>query len=292
VALAEALAVQVRGELAQLPFEGCTTFVISADGTASGQILIGQNSDVEPELEAFAYVLRLQPEGKPTALLWTFGGMIGYHGLNAVGVAHFANSLGGGPAWQVGLPHYPIKRLMLEQRTVDEVLALLRRVPVCSSANYVCCDGAGRIADVELTPAGFALLEDQGAGFLAHSNHFVCGPYAGPDTDAASVPDSFPRLARLRELLAGRYGRVTVKTSCSPRREAAPTRPGPARPRAGTRLGPEVLSDPQQRTGFRAGARSPVARHSRRARPPGTHRLGCQARGLLLRPAAHVVRAA
>jgi isopenicillin-N N-acyltransferase-like protein len=211
VSLAGALAVQVRGELAQLPAEGCTTFVVSASGTASGQILIGQNSDVEPEFEAFAYVLRLEPEGKPAVLMWTFGGMIGYHGLNTPGVAHFANSLGGGPAWQPGLPHYPIKRLMLEQQTVPDILALLRRVPVCSSGNYVLCDGAGRIADVELTPAGFALLEDQGEGFIAHSNHFVCGPYAGPDTDAASVPDSFPRRARIRELLAGRYGRLTVE---------------------------------------------------------------------------------
>ena len=54
-----------------------------------------------------------------------------------------------------------MKRLLLEQRTIDEVLGLLRRVPVCSSGNYVLCDGAGHIADVELTPEGFTLLEDQ-----------------------------------------------------------------------------------------------------------------------------------
>ena len=211
VSLAEGLAVQIRGELGQLPSEGCTTFVISARGTADGHVLIGQNSDVEPELEEFAYVLRLEPEGKPATLMWTFGGMIGYHGLNAAGVAHFANSLGGGPPWKLGLPHYPIKHLMLEQRSLDDVLALLRRVPACSSGNYVLCDGAGRIADVELTPDGFALLEDQGEGFLAHSNHFLCGPYACAATDAACVPDSFPRLTRMRELLAGRFGRLTVE---------------------------------------------------------------------------------
>ena len=32
---------------------------------------------------------------------------------------------------------------MLEQRDVPGVLGLLRRVPVCSSGNYVLCDGAG-----------------------------------------------------------------------------------------------------------------------------------------------------
>jgi isopenicillin-N N-acyltransferase-like protein len=211
VPLAEALAVQIRGELGFITDEACTTFVISPRGTASGEVLIGQNSDVEPELEEFAYVLRLEPEGKPAVLMWTFGGMIGYHGLNSAGVAHFANSLGGGPAWRMGLPHYPVKRLMLEQRTINQVLALLERVPVCSSGNYVLCDGEGRIADVEMIPEGFALLEDHGEGFVAHSNHFVCGSYACTATDQASVPDSFPRLIRMRKLLSGRVGRLTVE---------------------------------------------------------------------------------
>jgi isopenicillin-N N-acyltransferase-like protein len=164
----------------------------------------------EPELEEFAYVLRLVPEGKPPVLLWTFGGMLGYHGLNAAGVAHFANSLGGGPAWRFALPHYPVKRLLLEQGTLADLLGVLRRVPVCSSGNYVLCDGAGRIADVELTPEGFTVLEDEGEGFLAHTNHFVRAPHAAADNDAASVPDSFPRLAHTRALLAGRCGRLTV----------------------------------------------------------------------------------
>jgi isopenicillin-N N-acyltransferase-like protein len=210
VPLAEALAVQIRGELGPVQAEACTTFVVSARGTAAGAILIGQNSDMDPELEPLAYVLRLLPDDRPAVLMWTFGGMIGYHGLNAAGVAHFANSLGGGPAWRFALPHYPVKRLMLEQRALGGVLDVLRRAPVCSSGNYVLCDGDGRIADVELTPEGFALMEDQGAGFIAHSNHFLFGPHAGPANDNASVPDSFPRLNRMRALLADRRGRLTV----------------------------------------------------------------------------------
>jgi isopenicillin-N N-acyltransferase-like protein len=208
VPFADALAVQVRGELGQIQGEGCTTFVIARGGTADGEILIGQNSDVEPEFEEFAYVLRLQPVDRPALVMWTFGGQIGYHGVNSAGVAHFANSLGGGPAWRFGLPHYPIKRLMLEQRSLADVLDLLDRVPVCSSGNYVLCDGAGRIADVELTAYGCALMED--ARFIAHTNHFLCAPDACPASDAASVPDSFPRLERMRSLIGERFGRITV----------------------------------------------------------------------------------
>lgn len=211
IPMAEALAVQIRGELAQIQDEGCTAFVVAPRGCASGQILIGQNSDVEPEMDEFAYVLRLVPEDRPAMLMWTFGGMIGYHGLNSAGIAHFANSLGGGPKWKFGLPHYPVKRLMLEQRSLDDVLGVLQHAPVCSSGNYVLCDGIGRIADVELTPAGFALLDDAGENFIAHSNHFVCSPFACRESDAASVPDSVGRLSRLRQLLTSRVGKLTVE---------------------------------------------------------------------------------
>src|SRR5262249_44462066 len=137
VPLGEALAVQIRGEMGAALPEGCTTFVIAGRGTATGQVLIGQNSDMDPELDALGYVLKLRPAGRPALVMWTFGGQIGYHGMNEAGVAHFANALGGGPAWRFGLPHYPVKRMMLERGTLSEVYDLLRRVPVCSSGNYV-----------------------------------------------------------------------------------------------------------------------------------------------------------
>jgi isopenicillin-N N-acyltransferase-like protein len=158
----------------------------------------------------YAYVLRLVPERGPRILMWTFGGMIGYHGLNESGIAHFANALGGGPAWRFALSHYPLKRMMLEQTCLADVRRLLREVPVCSNGNYVLCDGAGEIADVELTADGPHELPDDGSGFLAHSNHYLCGAHACAENFARSLPDSFPRLRRMQELLQSRLGQLTV----------------------------------------------------------------------------------
>lgn len=205
----QALAVQIRGELGQEDRGGCTTFVISARGTAAGNILIGQNSDMDPEMEQFGYVLRLQPVGKPAIIVWTFGGQIGYHGMNSAGVAHFANALGGGPAWRFGLPHYPIKRMMLEQYTLADVCDMLRCSPVCSNGNYVLCDRDGRIADVELTPDGFEVIEDRGDGFITHTNHYLCGVHACAANYDQSVGDSFPRLDRFRKLVSSKFGSIT-----------------------------------------------------------------------------------
>lgn len=206
IALEAAIACQMRGELLGNTAEACTTFVLGSASTASGDVLIGQTSDMDEQMRDFAYVLHLHPNDRPEVIMWTFGGMLGYHGLNEHGVAHFANSLGGGPAWRPGLSHYPLKRMMLEQRNVAEVRTLMRSYPVCSSGNYVLCDGEGSILDVELTIDGPSEITDDGEGFIAHSNHFLCSPYACDENDAVSLPDSFPRLSRITRLINQQKG--------------------------------------------------------------------------------------
>src|SRR5262249_27111101 len=134
ISLAEALAVNIRGGLSQAPRDGCTAYVVGAAGSAKREILAGQNSDMTTGIPPLGYVLHLKPVNKPEVLMWTFGGMIGYHGMNSAGVAHFANDLGGGgPATRFAMPHYPIKRMMLECDHVDQVIRLFREIPVGSN---------------------------------------------------------------------------------------------------------------------------------------------------------------
>ncbi|HYL36280.1 MAG TPA: C45 family peptidase [Bryobacteraceae bacterium] len=211
IALAEALAVNIRGELGHARDEACTAYAVGGNGTSRGEVLIGQTSDMSKPNIDMGYVLHLKPQNKPQVLIWTFGGMIGYHGMNSAGVAHFANALGGGPQGRFGMPHYPVKRMMLECATMSEILELFERVPVASNANYMLCDGAGNILDIEVTTDGLKLLRDEGAGFLAHTNHFLCAPYATRENDEQSWPDSFPRLARINGMVKARFGSLTVE---------------------------------------------------------------------------------
>ena len=210
IELAEAVAVNTRSALASAEEGGCTAFVVGKRGAAEREILIGQNSDMLPAMLDFAYVLHLRPEGKPEALMWTFGGMIGYHGINSHGIGQFANDLGGGPTSRFAMPHYPLKRLMLERERLDEVVELLRTIPVWANANYVLCDGAGEILDIESTSVGCELISDEGVGYLAHSNHFIGPVHATPENHERSAADSFTRLQRMNELVRGRFGAVTV----------------------------------------------------------------------------------
>ncbi|HUG13945.1 MAG TPA: C45 family peptidase [Thermomicrobiales bacterium] len=214
ISFAGGLAINTRGALGAPNAAvdgGCTAFVIGREAAEQGEVLIGQTSDMLPETIDFAYVLRLHPVDKTAMLMWTFGGMIGYHGLNALGVAHMANDLGdGGPGRRFAMPHYPVKRMMYECTTVAEVVALLRRVPLWSNGNYVLCDGAGSILDIEATSAGPELIEDDGRGYITHTNHYCSARYATEENAAATYADSFPRLARINAFLADRSGSFSV----------------------------------------------------------------------------------
>ena len=207
--LADALVAQMRGELAQVADGACTTFAIGARGTATQTTFVGQTSDNPPELESFGYVLKLRPSNKPAMLMWTFGGMLGYHGINEHGVSHFANALGGGPGWKFALSHYPLKRLILEQHSLRGVLQLMREFPVCSNGNYMLADGSGAILDVELTSDGPFVPELQDR-FLVHSNHYLCSEHACDANFKLSLADSFPRLDRMRTLIDQKFGSIEL----------------------------------------------------------------------------------
>jgi isopenicillin-N N-acyltransferase-like protein len=138
----------------------------------------------------------------------TFAGQLGYMGMNEYGVAQFANGLCD-YEWRLGLPHYPLKRVMLETRTVDECVDLLTQFQPCSAANVVLCDGQGRIADVEVRPHGVARFRDEHPDRILHTNHYLTPELSAYGTD---YPDSLPRLDRFRALVELNWGRITVDT--------------------------------------------------------------------------------
>jgi isopenicillin-N N-acyltransferase-like protein len=211
-----ALLVNVRAEVAGVragapaSSDGCTAFAVGRRATGAGGFLLGQNQDQAPEMEAFGVVVRVRPDRGPPAVMATFGGLVGYPGLNGAGVAHFQNALANG-VWRHGLPHYPLKRVLLEQETVEACLGVFDRAPLASCGNYVLGDGRGRLVDVEATPDGYEVLAPE-RDVVVHTNHFRGPRFASGERLLGSLPDSAPRFERMRALLAAHHGRVTLET--------------------------------------------------------------------------------
>jgi hypothetical protein len=137
----------------------------------------------------------------------TFAWQLGYAGMNEYGIAHFANSLYNFE-WRFGLPHYPLKRTLLEQRTVADCVRLIAHNDFCSAANVVLCDGSGGIADVEVRPEGTAVYRDAHADVRLHTNHYVTKEFARHED--GTLADSCPRLDRIRMLIRESFGKITV----------------------------------------------------------------------------------
>jgi isopenicillin-N N-acyltransferase like protein len=210
ISFEEAVLCQARAEAGRVPDGGCTAFALVGSATADGLPLAGQNQDLEPEYADVAILLRVQPtDGRPRALIFTFAGQLGYAGMNEQGVVHFANALYDFD-WQPGLPHYPLKRLILEQRTVAECQELVGRHRTCSAANIVLCDGTGTIGDLEVRPEGAAAFVDDHPDWIVHANHYLTPQFAAHETN--SLADSCPRLDRMRSLLRQAWGTITVET--------------------------------------------------------------------------------
>jgi isopenicillin-N N-acyltransferase-like protein len=206
----EAVLCQARAEAAHEHEGGCTAFALTGSATADGRPLAGQNQDLDPEYADVTIVLRVCPDdGRPRAVMVTFAGQLGYAGMNELGLAHFANALYNCP-WHPGLPHYPLKRVMYEQRSLDACVDILRQHPTCSAGNMVFCIGSGEIADLEIRPEGVVRYEGEHPDAILHTNHYLTPEYASHEDD--TLPDSRPRLARIQHLVQEEWGGITVDT--------------------------------------------------------------------------------
>ena len=208
ISFEEGVLCQARAEAAQVPEGGCTAFALTGESTSDGKTLTGQNQDLEPEYADVAILLRVKPtDGRPRALMFTFAGQVGFSGMNEHGVANFTNALYGCD-WQTGLPHYPQKRVMLEQRTVAECIDVLRKNPACSARNMVMADGQGTIADVEIRPESISEFTDDADGWRIHTNHYLTDEFE--DFEDNTLSDSPGRFDRMRTLIKQHWGEVTV----------------------------------------------------------------------------------
>ena len=209
ISLGEAVLCQVRGEAAHSWEGGCTAFALRGQATLDGDLLVGQNQDLAPEYADVSIVLRMEPsDGRPRAVMYTFAGQLGYFGMNEYGVANYANALYDF-AWQPGLPHYPLKRATLEQRSVADCVNLYERHPVCSAANTLLGDGQGAMLSLECRPEGVAAYTGEHPDAIIHTNHYLSERFRHLET--GSLPDSFSRYRRMGELVNAYWGQITVE---------------------------------------------------------------------------------
>src|SRR5262249_35274267 len=114
---------------------GCTTYA------RTGQTpVLAQTIDLAGNLDDQIAVLDLAPAGKGHSLVLSFGGQLGYLGLNSHGLAVGLNLVLGGQ-WRPGVPPYlAIRHLLDTAASVTEAIEILAELPLASSRNIMLCD--------------------------------------------------------------------------------------------------------------------------------------------------------
>ena len=133
-------------------------------------------------------------------LVLSFGGLLGYLGVNSDGLAIGLNLVLGGE-WRPGLPPYlAIRHLLDSAGCVADALAILRDLPLASSRSLMLCDPTS-IACVEILDNELRLVE---SAPQAHTNHYLHPDFARFDELNVFARNS--SLLRLKTCEAGLAG--------------------------------------------------------------------------------------
>lgn len=198
----EALVLQLRREIVGYLRVGavaaeCTTYA-SVDRDAS---VLAQTIDLNGNLDDQICVLDLSPDrGRGRVLVLSFGGLLGFVGLNAAGLAVGLNLVLGG-AWGPGLPPYlAVRHLLDTSACVDEAISRLAGLRLASSRCITLCDPT-KAAWVEVLGDQMRVFEARQA---VHTNHYLHPDFAADDQiNVFARNSSVRRLQACRDRLAG-----------------------------------------------------------------------------------------
>ncbi|MGD3109654.1 C45 family autoproteolytic acyltransferase/hydolase [Streptomyces sp. YGL11-2] len=199
----EAWLLQLRREIMgyhRIPTAGdCTTYA----RTGHTVPVLSQTVDLNGNLDDHLGVLEIARTASPRrSLVLSFGGLLGYLGLNSDGLAVGLNLVLGGD-WHPGVPPYlAIRHLLDTARDVTEALEILRNLPLASSRTIVLCDRR-RALCVEILGDDLRVIErdDPARPHAVHTNHFL-----HPDFAPGDEINVFARNSSVRRLKAATAG--------------------------------------------------------------------------------------
>ena len=204
----DAMLCQVRfGKLDNTNDEGCTAFSFKEKSTLNSNLYTGQNQDMDPEFLNFGFVLKLIPSiDIPQIIMFTFPGQIGYAGMNEHGISNFANALYNFQT-QKGIPHYILKRKLLEQRSLETCKEILNTTNVSEAANVLISD-KNNIIDFEFHNKSRYEFTSHDQNSIIHTNHYLTDELIKFEDN--TLIDSPIRLQRMHNLIKNIYGNINL----------------------------------------------------------------------------------
>ncbi|MCW1928684.1 C45 family autoproteolytic acyltransferase/hydolase [Bhargavaea beijingensis] len=189
------LALNARSEIALTATpDGCTSFAQHK----GGKTWLGQNWDWKSSQIDSLLDIEIEQEGKPSVRMITEGGIIGKVGCNSAGVGVCLNALMT-RTWQPKVPIHLGLRAVLDSHTFGEASEAVSDGRMASPAHFLIASKSGEMAGTEVSPVHTATIPPKD-GVVVHTNH-ICDPQMQEAVSDFPIPDSAPRLDRIKELM-------------------------------------------------------------------------------------------
>jgi len=190
---------------------GCTAFAAAGEAVKDGKVIAGQNFDFIENWEKYIVLLKMKPVKDPAFLAVTAAGCLGLFGFNSAGLTVNLNLLKdkASLAPSGGVPTHIILRKLFTCKSIDEAIYCVGTAEGRAAKNYIVANAGGEMTDIESTTDDIDIQYPE-YDILAHTNHFKAERFKNDDLASTLLPDAFLRMLRIRQLMLGRRGGLSV----------------------------------------------------------------------------------
>jgi isopenicillin-N N-acyltransferase-like protein len=196
------------GDLGELGADGCTAVIVQRDASADARPRLAQSWDLASDNSPFLVFVVRRPASGPQTWSLTTVGCLSLMSMNEHGLALGTTNLRTRDAG-VGVPYLGLLHRALEERSAVDAARLIAAAPRAGAHSYLALDRSGGAAVVECTgKLAHRFVVERGTH--VHTNHCQVPEHAALEADTPRR-SSEARLARMRELLAARAGRIDAE---------------------------------------------------------------------------------
>lgn len=188
--------------------EGCSSFVVAADRSATGQLLLGQNWDLQTDNMPFVRLVHRRPQGQPETWSLTLTGCLTLIGVNEAGIAVGNTNLQTTDA-RIGVQYLTVLHRALRATSLPEAVACIRDAPRAGAHYYYAAGPDGTAVGLECSALQSVPFE-VGSGTFVHCNHALSAEIAGVEAEAPG-PSTTHRQKRLTQLLESHAGAIGLE---------------------------------------------------------------------------------
>src|SRR5690606_2773560 len=190
--------------------EGCSAFIVEAERTANGQLLIGQSWDLQTSNMPYVRLIHRRPtDDSPQTWSLTLTGCLTLIGMNDSSIAVGNTNLKTRDA-RPGTQYLSVLHRAVRSRTFDEAVTAIAQAPRAGAHYYYVADANGNAIGLECSAQQVAKLRPSD-GYLVHCNHALDPQIAALEVEDPATSTSC-RQVRLGALIEHHSPSITVNT--------------------------------------------------------------------------------